>query len=111
MATGHRPDGGPVIDCHAHLMPPAWRSSGSPPALYDVDGVLEQQDRGGVDTSVFGNNWIRRPQGRSTLEAVKEFNDFAAEVTARHPGRFLGLASCVPTGDVRDLLDADDQDF
>ena len=34
--------------------------------------------------------------GRARLDAVKEFNAFAAEVTAKHPQRLVGLASTVP---------------
>ena len=93
---GHRPDGGLVIDCHAHLMPLAWRLPNSPPSLYEYDELVEKQDKGGVDVSVFGNNWIRVPEGKTKPDVAKEFNEFAAEMTSRYGGRFLGLASCVP---------------
>jgi aminocarboxymuconate-semialdehyde decarboxylase len=99
MTTGHRPDGGAVIDCHAHLMPPAWRVDSAPQSLFDVEGMIDKQDQGGVDTTVFGNNWIRMPQGRSRVEVMKEYNDFAAEVTNKYPGRFIGLATGIPFGD------------
>ena len=99
MVDGHRPDGGLVIDCHAHLMPPRWQTASSPPSLYDADGMLTKQEKGGVDVSVFGNNWIRRPEGnRSPLDLIKEFNEFAADLTSRHDGHFLGLASTVAYG-------------
>jgi aminocarboxymuconate-semialdehyde decarboxylase len=99
MTTGHRPDGGPVIDCHAHLMPRAWQSATAPPSLFDIEGLLAEQERGGVDTTVFGYNWIRAAGGRSPLETVKSYNQFAAELTIRYPGRLLGLACSVPFGD------------
>lgn len=96
VRRGHRPDGGPVIDCHAHLMPLAWRMPGSPPSLYEYDELVEKQERGGVDVSVFGNNWIRMPAGRSKLDLAKEFHEFAVEMGERYKGRFIGLACCVP---------------
>ena len=39
----------------------------------------------GVDMTVFGNNWIRSPDGADALRVVKEFNEHAAELTAKHP--------------------------
>jgi aminocarboxymuconate-semialdehyde decarboxylase len=57
---------------------------------------MEEQARGGVDIAVFGNNWIRVPEQFSALEACRRYNEFAAEMTARHPGRLLGLASAIP---------------
>lgn len=88
-----------VIDCHCHLGPPEWQTPTAPACMFDVDGLLAEQDRSGVDTSVFGNNWIRVPQGLTSLEAIRRYNDFAAETTARHSGRLVGLASGMPFGD------------
>jgi aminocarboxymuconate-semialdehyde decarboxylase len=47
---------------------------------------------------VFGNNWIRTPASLSALDTIRRYNDFAAELTTRYSGRFLGLASTVPYG-------------
>ena len=99
MTSGHRPDGGLVIDCHSHLMPKEWHTPSAPRSLVDYDGLLEQQERAGVDLTVFGNNWIRMPEGMSRLDIAKAFDEFAAEQTAKHPGRLLGLASGMPFGD------------
>lgn len=88
-----------VIDCHCHLGPAEWRAPTSPSCMFDVEGLVAEQDRGGVDASVFGNNWIRVPDGMPAIEAVRRYNEFAAEVTARFPGRLYGLASTVPYGD------------
>ena len=87
-----------VVDCHCHLGPAEWQVPSAPASMFDLDGLLAAQDRAGVDTSVFGNNWIRVPDGLPALEAVRRYNDFAAEITARHPGRLVGLASAVPFG-------------
>jgi aminocarboxymuconate-semialdehyde decarboxylase len=71
--------------------------------MFDVDGVRRKQDKAGVDISVFGNNWIRTPEWVSAIEVMRRYNDFAAEVTLKHPDRLLGLASAVPF-DGEDML-------
>jgi aminocarboxymuconate-semialdehyde decarboxylase len=73
--------------------------------MFDVDGVRVEQDRVGVDVSAFGNNWIRVPEGMPAIEVVRRYNEFAAELTARHAGRLLGLASVVPFGDDAQLAE------
>ncbi len=88
-----------VVDCHCHLGPSDWQSPSSPACMFDIPGLLEEQARGGVDISVFGNNWIRVPEGMSAVAAMKRYNEFAAELTAKYPGKLLGLASAVPFDD------------
>jgi predicted TIM-barrel fold metal-dependent hydrolase len=96
-----------VIDCHSHLVPTSWYHPKSPQAIFDIDRLIEEQDRAGVDLTVFGNNWIRTPQGADSLEVVKQFNEFAAETTNKYSGRLLGLASSVPFGDDRMLKETE----
>lgn len=96
-----------VIDCHSHLVPKSWRHPKSPPAIFNIPGLLEEQDKAGVNLTVFGNNWIRTPEGADALTIVRQFNDFAAEATAQHPGRLLGLASAVAFGDDRMLRETE----
>jgi aminocarboxymuconate-semialdehyde decarboxylase len=88
-----------IIDCHAHLMPQSWFHPKSPKSIFDLDGLFKQQDESGVDMTVFGNNWIRSPDGADALRVVKEFNEHAAELTAKHSRRLLGLACSVPFDD------------
>ncbi len=88
-----------IIDCHAHLMPQSWFHPKSPKSIFDLDGLFKEQDNAGVDMTVFGNNWIRSPDGADALRVVKEFNEHAAELTAMHPKRLLGLACSVPFDD------------
>jgi aminocarboxymuconate-semialdehyde decarboxylase len=88
-----------IIDCHAHLMPQSWCHPNSPPSIFDLDRLFKEQDEAGVDITVFGNNWIRSPDGADPLSVVKQFNEHAAELTAKHPDRLLGLACSVPFGD------------
>jgi len=88
-----------IIDCHAHLVPQSWYHPKSPKSIFDLDRLFKQQDESGVDITVFGNNWIRSPDGADPLRVVKEFNEHAAELTAKHPKRLLGLACSVPFDD------------
>jgi aminocarboxymuconate-semialdehyde decarboxylase len=88
-----------IIDCHAHLMPQSWFDPKSPKSIFDLDGLFKEQDEAGVDITVFGNNWIRSPDGAKPLRVVREFNEHAAELTAKYPKRLLGLACSVPFDD------------
>ncbi len=88
-----------VIDCHAHLVPKKWFHPQSPKSIFDLDGLFREQDDAGVDMTVFGNNWIRSPEGANPLRIVQEFNEFAAETTSKYPQRLQGLACAVPFGD------------
>ena len=88
-----------VIDCHAHLMPKTWFDPKAPKSIFDLGGLFREQDEAGVDITVFGNNWIRSPDGADALRVVKEFNEHAAELSTKYPKRLLGLACSVPFGD------------
>ncbi|HEX2229119.1 MAG TPA: hypothetical protein VHM64_18450, partial [Candidatus Binatia bacterium] len=59
-----------VIDCHAHLMPQSWHHPKSPKSIFDVDWLFKEQEESGVDITVFGNNWIRSPDGADALRVV-----------------------------------------
>jgi len=96
-----------VIDCHAHLAPKSWFHAKSPRAIFDIEWVLEEQQKAGVDLTVFGNNWIRTPEGADPPRVVREFNEFAADITARYPEHFLGLACSVPFGGAEVLKDTE----
>lgn len=96
-----------VIDCHAHLAPKSWFHPKSPKAIFDVNWVMDEQGKAGVDITVFGNNWIRTPDGAEPLRVVQEFNEFAAEISAKYPKNFLGLACSVPFGDERVLKETE----
>jgi len=85
-----------IIDCHAHLVPQSWFHPKSPKWMFDLPHLFDEQDKAGVDITVFGNNWIRSPDGYDPLKVVQEFNLHAAELTAKHPKRLLGLACSVP---------------
>ena len=50
--------------------------------MFDLPHLFDEQDKSGVDITVFGNNWIRSPDGYDPLKVVQEFNEHAAELTA-----------------------------
>jgi aminocarboxymuconate-semialdehyde decarboxylase len=79
-------------------MPQSWFHPQSPKSMFDLDGLFKQQDEAGVDITVFGNNWIRSPDGADPLRVVQEYNEHAAQLTAKHPKRLLGLACTMPFG-------------
>ena len=96
-----------IIDCHAHLMPQSWFHPKSPKSIFDLDALFREQDESGVDITVFGNNWIRSPEGADPLRVVQEFNEHAAALTAKHPQRVLGLACSVPFDDDKILKETE----
>jgi len=96
-----------IIDCHAHLVPPGWFHPNSPKSIFDIDGLFRQQDEAGVNITVFGNNWIRSPDGYDPLRVVREFNEFAAEMSAKYPNRLAGLACSIPFGDEQILRETE----
>jgi aminocarboxymuconate-semialdehyde decarboxylase len=96
-----------IIDCHAHLMPQSWFDPQSPKTVFDLDALFREQDEAGVDITVFGNNWIRSPDGADPLRVVQEFNEHAAELTAKYPKRLLGLACSVPFDSGKILKETD----
>ena len=96
-----------IIDCHAHIMPQSWFHPKSPKSIFDLDALFKDQDASGVDITVFGNNWIRSPEGADPLKVVQQFNEHAAELTAKHPKRLLGLACSVPFDDDKILKETE----
>lgn len=88
-------------------MPQSWFHPKSPKSIFDLDALFREQDGSGVDITVFGNNWIRSPDGADPLRVVQEFNEHAAELTAKHSTRVLGLACSVPFGDDKILKETE----
>src|SRR5687768_15371251 len=96
-----------IIDCHAHLMPQSWSHPKSPKTVFDLDALFREQDEAGVDITVFGNNWIRSPDGAEPLRVVQEFNEHAAELTGNYPKGVVGLACSVPGENGKILKEAE----
>lgn len=88
-----------VIDIHSHLSPPEWNKYGHWPLSYfDVNKLLVAQEEAGVDLSVISNPVIRWPAENlmPTLEAIKRYHDFVADVVARNPDHFCAMALAIP---------------
>jgi aminocarboxymuconate-semialdehyde decarboxylase len=86
-----------IIDVHAHLNPMEW-SQDRPVAMFDVEGYVRAQAENGVDFSVFSNPMIGRLPHLDlrTLDKIKRFHEFAAEVVSRYPKKFAAFADGVP---------------
>ncbi len=91
-----------IIDFHAHLYPLHFKSAGtSPPYIFDVGRMLEQQEEAGVDITVVSNPMIivqGATRDLTALDALKEWNDFAAELTISTRGRAVALSGTNPFG-------------
>src|SRR5438309_4083610 len=103
----------PVIDLHAHLTPERYKAAVRdrgewhgltsevgelqfPGVRLSLAGRLAEMDRLGVDVQVLSPNagFFQYDNDLGVTAAVaRETNDEIAEVMARHPGRFMGLAT------------------
>ena len=98
-----------IIDFHTHVFPPQMRENreryvdrdplfariyASPKArIASCDDLMAKMDEEGIERAVVMNaNW-------SSLELVKETNDYILESIARHPKRLVGFCSLPPTSD------------
>jgi predicted TIM-barrel fold metal-dependent hydrolase len=117
-----------VIDCQSHVFPKAYaelltRNTGPlqarecsgtyvvrygelqqftlDPQVYSVQRKLQDMDRAGIDVSVLSVNMPgpERLNEELGLLGARICNDYLAEICARHPRRFVGLAS-LPLQDV-----------
>ena len=85
-----------IIDLHAHLNPEEW-SKTRPPSMFDVEGYLAAQAEAHIDLSLISNPLIGRPnQDLRSLDKMKRFHEFAAELTAKYPQNLIAAAVAVP---------------
>lgn len=89
-----------IDDSQKKLPQPGWETLRA--ALLDLDGrLLPQMDAHDIDTSILSltSPGIQAVADRQkAVEIARHANDFLAEVVARHPQRFQGLAA-VPLQD------------
>lgn len=99
-----------IIDIHGHITSPAlFRRFPMPPSLADIDGMIEQKARAGIDLTIVGS-----PVGEGTMmrvpgldnyaqspEQLHAFHDWLAEAIVRRPGRLKAYAYTNPFGDDR----------
>lgn len=97
-----------IVDVHAHLYPPAWRSEGRmPEPMFDVDGFLARLDEGGVDVGIVSDPHIwYGARDVTAIDSVREYNEFAAGLAARTDGRVLAMGSVVPWEGADHLVEA-----
>jgi len=102
-----------IVDVHGHVThPDLFKRFPMPPALADVEGMLEQKAAHGIDLTIVGS-----PVGFGTmvpvpgldnyaqpLDQLKAFHDWLADTVAAHGGRLAAYAYTNPFGDA-ELLD------
>ncbi len=93
-----------IIDAHSHLDDKQFMERlgvPTPANMVDVEGLLDAQSEAGIGLSVFSGPRLQEvgaEAGLDPLDAAREYNDFAAELTVRHAGRLLGLGQAHPMG-------------
>jgi aminocarboxymuconate-semialdehyde decarboxylase len=98
-----------IVDCHVHLNPATWNADSRPQSFFDIPAYLEKQEAAGIAASVFNNNFIGRPGYFDMYQPrfIREYHDWAAEVTAKHGHRLQGLAAADPFADPEGLRETE----
>ena len=96
-----------IIDIHGHIThPDLFKRFPMPPALADIEGMLDRKSQLGIDLTIVGS-----PVGFGTmmpvpgldnyaqpLDQLKSFHEWLAETVARHSGRLAAYAYTNPFG-------------
>src|SRR5436190_10999129 len=96
-----------IIDLHAHIArPELLKKYPMPPALGDIEGMIEQKARAGIDLTIVGS-----PVGFGTmmpvpgldnyaqpLDQLKSFHGWLADTVRKHAGRLKAYAYTNPFG-------------
>ena len=100
-----------IIEWHTHVYPP--EEAGDEPTFdgksgpgwagrcpMTVENVLDAHHRAGIDVSVVSNaaHYMRGKAEKDELAAIRRWNDYAAEIQAKHAGTLYGLATILPYG-------------
>ena len=65
--------------------------------MFDVEGYLAAQAEAHIDLSLISNPLIGRPnQDLRSLDKMKRFHEFAAELTSKYPQNLIAAAVAVP---------------
>ncbi|PWR18301.1 amidohydrolase family protein [Zavarzinia compransoris] len=116
------------IDVHHHLVPPAFVSvmerrgitkvAGAPLPKWSPEASLDVMDANGIEVAITSLSapGVHFGDKREAIDLARRCNDFAAEMAARHPGRFGNFAvlpmpftgeACVEAARALDHLGAD----
>ena len=96
-----------IVDVHGHVThPELFERFPMPPALADIEGMLEQKAQLGIELTIVGS-----PVGFGTmvpvpgldnyaqpLDQLRSFHDWLAHTVAEHPGRLAAYAYTNPFG-------------
>jgi predicted TIM-barrel fold metal-dependent hydrolase len=97
-----------IVDAHSHLVDRAFlerlgmdpERAKIPKELFDVEALLDEQARSGIDVSIIsGPRIMEAGVERAKLDPVdvaRSYNDFVADLAARHPKAFAGLGIAHP---------------
>ncbi len=94
-----------IIDCHSHIADPTiFDRIGAkiPKALLDVNILFEEQERAGVDLSIVSGPRVMETgvekAGLDPVTVARGYNDFIANLVARHPRRLSAMGIAHPFG-------------
>lgn len=87
------------IDTHHHIVPPAYAAwlerqgvtaGGLPIPKWSAEGALDLMDAAGIASGIFSVSTpgVHLGDDAEARRMARQVNEFAAEVVARHPGRF-----------------------
>ncbi|MDQ4081341.1 MAG: amidohydrolase [Actinomycetota bacterium] len=87
-----------IVDGHSHLFPRSWAPRGRMPAdMFEVEALLERQEVAGVGASVVSDPHIWYGDlDVGSIEYVREYNDFAGDLSRTHAGRIVALGTVAP---------------
>jgi predicted TIM-barrel fold metal-dependent hydrolase len=96
------------IDFHHHFTPPAFaevrdRSSGGGDRTWSVENMLEDMEKGGITTAMHSTAGTELGAGDKARRLARAANEFAAKLSADHPGRFGSFAT-LPMPDIEGSL-------
>lgn len=86
-----------IVDTHSHLFPQQWQAPTLPSSMFEVEAVLQRQEEAGIDLTLVSDPHIwYGDRDLGDIGSTREYNDFAAGLTADHPGRVGALATVTP---------------
>jgi len=91
-----------IIDWHSHIYPPEiaaapeWRGD----CPLTIEKLLDAHERAGIDKCVVTNpiHYLKEMSDREALDAIKRWNEYAAEIQQRYSDRVIVFTSSIPGG-------------